>query len=222
MARRRLHPPSRAARCGDHRGARLVVGGVGRQRGDRARARRPARHRRRLDIGGRRLARRVRRARGPHLLVPRDLRRHGIPRGRRPYARPASARPRRRLGRRSSPPSATPCATSGSYDARGRPRLRHPRDRRDRGGHGCRAEAQDRRTTASRHHRHRGGAAPVRDGTRGRARADPGRGAAAAAVLGGGRAARGGVPAGLRSDRGPVGDSRHRQFCSCWASSSSP
>ena len=43
VARRRLHPPRRQARSGDHRGARIVVGRLGRQRGDRARARRAAR-----------------------------------------------------------------------------------------------------------------------------------------------------------------------------------
>ena len=64
LAHRRLHPDRRQARRGDHPGARGLVGGVGGQRGDRARARLDARHARgRLDLGGPVVLRRVRGAR---------------------------------------------------------------------------------------------------------------------------------------------------------------
>jgi malate dehydrogenase len=39
LAARRVHPDGRQARRGDHRGARGVVGGLGRERGDRPRPR---------------------------------------------------------------------------------------------------------------------------------------------------------------------------------------
>ena len=76
LGARHVHPDGGQARRGDHRGARRVVGGVGGERGDRPRAHLGARHARgRLDLGGHRLRRLVRRARGPHLVVPRDVRR---------------------------------------------------------------------------------------------------------------------------------------------------
>ena len=89
-------PKRRQARRGDHRGARRVVGGVGRQRGDRPRARLGAR-----DAEGdwvsmsRALRRLLRRPRGHHLLVPVHLLR------RRLRDRPG-ARDRRLLARRRS------------------------------------------------------------------------------------------------------------------------
>jgi malate dehydrogenase len=77
LARRDLHPSRREARCRDHRGARIVVRGVRGERDDRPRARLGAGHRR-LDLGRRRLARRVRRSRGADLVVPGALRRRGV------------------------------------------------------------------------------------------------------------------------------------------------
>ena len=48
-----VHPDGRQARCGDHRGARGVVGRLGGERGDRPRARLGARHAGgRLDLRG--------------------------------------------------------------------------------------------------------------------------------------------------------------------------
>ena len=64
-------PTRRQARRGDHRGARGVVGGVGGERGHRPRPRLGQRHPGgRLDLGGGRLRRLVRRRGGPDLVVP--------------------------------------------------------------------------------------------------------------------------------------------------------
>ena len=58
-----VHPDRAAARRGDHRGPRLVVGGVGGQRRHRPRPRLGARHRRRrLGVDGRAVRRQLRRA----------------------------------------------------------------------------------------------------------------------------------------------------------------
>ena len=73
VARRRLHPARGEARRRDHRGARLVVGRVGGLGDHRSRARLGRRHTRRVDERGGRVRRVVRRARGPHLVVPRRV-----------------------------------------------------------------------------------------------------------------------------------------------------
>ncbi len=57
VARRGLRPARRAARCRDHRGPGIVVGGIRRQCRDRARPRRSARDGRGLDVCGGGLAR---------------------------------------------------------------------------------------------------------------------------------------------------------------------
>jgi malate dehydrogenase len=65
------YPARGQARCGDHRGARCLVGGLGGQRGDRPRPRLGQRHAGgRLGVDGRHLGRLLRRGRGDHLLVP--------------------------------------------------------------------------------------------------------------------------------------------------------
>ena len=70
VVRRHLHPDRGQARRGDHRGARGLLGRVGRQRGDRPRARLGARHARgRLGLDGRAVGRLLRRPGGDHLLV---------------------------------------------------------------------------------------------------------------------------------------------------------
>ena len=67
-----LHPHRRQARRGHHRGPGLVLGRVGRLRDRRRRPRLAARlGEGRLGVHGGRLRRLLRRARGPHLLVPR-------------------------------------------------------------------------------------------------------------------------------------------------------
>ena len=58
-----VHPDRRQARRGDHRGARPVVGGIGRQRGDRPRARLDARQRRQVGDDGRPVRRQLRHSR---------------------------------------------------------------------------------------------------------------------------------------------------------------
>ena len=83
--RRELEPHGvpadrRQARRRDHRGARPVVGRVGRERGDRPRARLDARQQRPLGDDGRRLRRQLRHPEG------RDVRRSGHDRGRRIHA----------------------------------------------------------------------------------------------------------------------------------------
>ena len=71
LDRERLHPDRRQARRRDHRGARLLLGRLGRVRHRRRRPRLAARlRRRRLGLDGGRLRRLLRRARGPHLVVP--------------------------------------------------------------------------------------------------------------------------------------------------------
>ena len=72
LVRERVHPARRQARRRDHRGARRVVGRVGRQRRDRPRARLgPRRRRPALDGGA--VRRPVRRRGGADLVVPRAL-----------------------------------------------------------------------------------------------------------------------------------------------------
>ena len=114
LARRDLHPPGREARGGDHRGARIVVRGIGRERGDRARARLGARHGRRLDVGGRGLARRVRRAGGLDLALSRCPPTTGLPDRRGPRSSTIAPAAASTPPWRSSSPNATPCATSGA------------------------------------------------------------------------------------------------------------
>ena len=93
LARGRLHPDRRQARRGGHRGARRVVRGVRRQRGDRPRARLGARHAaRRLGLHGHPVGRLLRRRGGHHLGLPgahlrRPLRDRAGPRPRRLLAR---------------------------------------------------------------------------------------------------------------------------------------
>ena len=76
VARRRVHPSGGEARRGDHCGARFVIGRIGGERRHRARPRLGARNLGRLDVGGRRLPRRIRGARRPRVVFPGDQRRH--------------------------------------------------------------------------------------------------------------------------------------------------
>ena len=78
--RRELEPHCLPAHCrqawrGDHRGARPVVGGLGRQRGDRPHARLGAGHAGQMGDHGRALGRKLRHSGGRDLRRPRDDRR---------------------------------------------------------------------------------------------------------------------------------------------------
>ena len=70
LAGERLHPHGRGPRRGDHQGPRGLQRRLGRQRGDRPRARLGARHRRRVGVDGGAQRRLLRRARGADLLLP--------------------------------------------------------------------------------------------------------------------------------------------------------
>ena len=79
LGRERLHPDRRQARRRDHRGPRRLVGGVGGERRHRPRLQLGQRHAgRRLDVGGDRVRRLVRRAGGAHLVVPGHLARRRL------------------------------------------------------------------------------------------------------------------------------------------------
>ena len=82
-----LHPDGRQARRRDHRGARPVVGGFGRQRRDRPHARLGARHQRQVGDDGRAVGRQLRHSEGRDLRRAGDLREWRIHARRRPADR---------------------------------------------------------------------------------------------------------------------------------------
>ena len=93
LGARHLRADRRQARRGDHRGARGVVCGVGRERRDGARQQLGQRHARgRVDLGGDALRRLVRRARGPRVRLPRGVQERRV--GDRPGARDRRLRAR--------------------------------------------------------------------------------------------------------------------------------
>ena len=114
LDRERLHPDRRQARRRDHRGAGLVLGRLRRVGHRRRRARLAARlRRRRLGLDGGRLRRLLRRARGPHLVLPRHHEGRQTGRSSRAWrsttSRAAASTPRSP----SSPRSATRSPSSG-------------------------------------------------------------------------------------------------------------
>ena len=79
VARERLHPDRAEAGRGDHRSPRAVERGIGRERSDRPHAHMGDGHRgRRLGEHGDAVRRFLRRRRGPHLVVPDDVRRRQV------------------------------------------------------------------------------------------------------------------------------------------------
>ena len=79
LGRRHVHPHRRQAWGGDHRGPRVVVGGVGGQCRRRPHPLVGARHgRRRLGVDGDRVRRQLRRAGGDHLELPGDVPRRRV------------------------------------------------------------------------------------------------------------------------------------------------